>query len=254
MAGAAEVMAAVDAPRRACTYAALGAEPARAPSWPLAAGVDALTVTVSASPTYNEKNVRMTVDESVGRCRRRSARWPAAGAGRRRRVVRVRLAVRGRHLAPADVRGARARGCSTRARRRSPTPTPPAWPRPGGSTTCSTSPASTSACTCTRRGAPALVNAYAALERGRPPLRHVGRRARRLAVRRRRGGQPGHRGPRAPARRPRRRDRHRPRRAAVGVRAGCVARRPPGAQPGRRRRAALAPGPRLRPVARDALV
>jgi hydroxymethylglutaryl-CoA lyase len=30
-----------------------------------AAGVDALTVTVSASAAYNEKNVRMTIDESV---------------------------------------------------------------------------------------------------------------------------------------------------------------------------------------------
>lgn len=29
------------------------------------AGVDALTVTISASATYNEKNVRMTIDESV---------------------------------------------------------------------------------------------------------------------------------------------------------------------------------------------
>ena len=31
----------------------------------VAAGVDALTVTISASATYNEKNVRMTIDESV---------------------------------------------------------------------------------------------------------------------------------------------------------------------------------------------
>jgi hydroxymethylglutaryl-CoA lyase len=31
----------------------------------VAAGVDALTVTVSASAAYNEKNVRMTIDESV---------------------------------------------------------------------------------------------------------------------------------------------------------------------------------------------
>ena len=63
MAGAAEVMAAL---RRGpeVTFTALvpnerGAELA------LAAGVDALSVTVSASPAYNEKNVRMTVDESV---------------------------------------------------------------------------------------------------------------------------------------------------------------------------------------------
>jgi hydroxymethylglutaryl-CoA lyase len=63
MAGAAEVMAAV---RRApgVTYTALvpnlrGAELA------LASTVDALSVTVSASEEYNQRNVRMTVDESV---------------------------------------------------------------------------------------------------------------------------------------------------------------------------------------------
>ena len=63
MAGAAEVMAAL--PRRdGVVYAALvpnrkGAELA------LAAGVDELTVTVSASEAYSQKNVRMSVDESV---------------------------------------------------------------------------------------------------------------------------------------------------------------------------------------------
>jgi hydroxymethylglutaryl-CoA lyase len=63
MAGADAVLAAV--PRRPdVTLLALvpnvrGAEAA------VAAGVDALTVTVSASATYNERNVRMTVDESV---------------------------------------------------------------------------------------------------------------------------------------------------------------------------------------------
>ena len=31
------------------------------------AGVDALTVTVSASAAYSEKNVKMTVEESMGR-------------------------------------------------------------------------------------------------------------------------------------------------------------------------------------------
>ncbi|HEX9969079.1 MAG TPA: hydroxymethylglutaryl-CoA lyase, partial [Acidimicrobiales bacterium] len=63
MAGADEVMASL---HRAdgVTYLALvpnlrGAELA------MAAGVDGLTVTVSASAAYNEKNVRMTIDESV---------------------------------------------------------------------------------------------------------------------------------------------------------------------------------------------
>ena len=63
MAGAAEVMAAL--PRRpGVTYTALvpnlkGAELA------LAAEVHALSVTVSASAVYNEKNVHMTVDQSI---------------------------------------------------------------------------------------------------------------------------------------------------------------------------------------------
>ena len=63
MAGAGDVMAAVTR-MPGVRYVALvpnvkGAELA------LAAHVDALSVTVSASPAYNEKNVRMTVDESV---------------------------------------------------------------------------------------------------------------------------------------------------------------------------------------------
>jgi hydroxymethylglutaryl-CoA lyase len=63
MAGAAEVMAGIER-RPGVTYAALvpnlkGAEMA------LAAAVDELTVTISASPTYNRRNVRMEVDESV---------------------------------------------------------------------------------------------------------------------------------------------------------------------------------------------
>lgn len=63
MAGAAEVMAGV--PRRPdVRYVALvpnlrGAELA------VEAGVDALSVTVSASPEYNRRNVRMSIDESV---------------------------------------------------------------------------------------------------------------------------------------------------------------------------------------------
>jgi hydroxymethylglutaryl-CoA lyase len=63
MAGAAEVVAMVGAPdgvvRAALVPNARGAEMA------LAAGVDELTVTISASPTYNERNVKMTIDESV---------------------------------------------------------------------------------------------------------------------------------------------------------------------------------------------
>jgi hydroxymethylglutaryl-CoA lyase len=63
MASAADVLAAVSR-AAGVRYVALvpnvrGAELA------VAANVDALTVTVSASPAYNEKNVRMTIDESI---------------------------------------------------------------------------------------------------------------------------------------------------------------------------------------------
>jgi hydroxymethylglutaryl-CoA lyase len=63
MAGAAEVVAAVGAPE-GVTRAALvpnvrGAELA------VAAGVDELTVTISASAVYNERNVHMSIEESV---------------------------------------------------------------------------------------------------------------------------------------------------------------------------------------------
>jgi hydroxymethylglutaryl-CoA lyase len=63
MAGAAEVMAAVPRNEGVRYYALVpnvkGAELA------VAADVDGLTVTVSASAVYNTKNVRMTIDESV---------------------------------------------------------------------------------------------------------------------------------------------------------------------------------------------
>ena len=63
MAGAAEVIAGLGAPegvvRAALVPNVRGAEMA------LAAGVDELTVTISASATYNDRNVHMTVDDSV---------------------------------------------------------------------------------------------------------------------------------------------------------------------------------------------
>jgi hydroxymethylglutaryl-CoA lyase len=64
MAGAAEVMASVPRSPGVVTYTALvpnvrGAEMA------LASSVDELTVTISASEAYNQKNVKMSVDDSV---------------------------------------------------------------------------------------------------------------------------------------------------------------------------------------------
>src|SRR5439155_6026147 len=63
MAGAAEVMAQVQR-RPEVSYVALVPNEKGA-VLALEAGVDALSVTISASAAYNEKNVRMTIDESV---------------------------------------------------------------------------------------------------------------------------------------------------------------------------------------------
>ena len=63
MAGAAEVMAGIER-RPGVTYAAL-APNLRGAEMALEAGVDELTVTISASPTYNRRNVRMEVEESI---------------------------------------------------------------------------------------------------------------------------------------------------------------------------------------------
>jgi hydroxymethylglutaryl-CoA lyase len=63
MAGAAEVISGLGTPegvvRTALVPNVRGAEMA------LAAGIDELTVTISASATYNDRNVRMTIDDSV---------------------------------------------------------------------------------------------------------------------------------------------------------------------------------------------
>jgi len=63
MAGAAEVMAALDR-SAGVRYWALVPN-ARGAELAAAAGVDALSVTVSASETYSQKNVKMSVEESV---------------------------------------------------------------------------------------------------------------------------------------------------------------------------------------------
>lgn len=63
MAGAAEVMAGIE--RRPGVRLAALVPNARGADMALAAGADEITVTISASPTYNARNVRMTIDESV---------------------------------------------------------------------------------------------------------------------------------------------------------------------------------------------
>lgn len=77
MAGAAEVVAAVGRPggvvRAALVPNRRGAEMA------LAAGVDELTVTIAASAMYNERNVHMTIEESVAAIEGIGALAAAAG-------------------------------------------------------------------------------------------------------------------------------------------------------------------------------
>jgi hydroxymethylglutaryl-CoA lyase len=67
MAGASEVVAALER-RPGVTFTALVPN-VKGASMALEAGVDEITVTISASPTYNEKNVHMTVDESLTQVR-----------------------------------------------------------------------------------------------------------------------------------------------------------------------------------------
>jgi hydroxymethylglutaryl-CoA lyase len=77
MAGAADVVAAIGTPpgvtRTALVPNLKGAQLA------LDAGVDELTVTIAASPAYNERNVHMTVDESVAAVEQVVATAAAAG-------------------------------------------------------------------------------------------------------------------------------------------------------------------------------
>ncbi len=79
MAGAADVVEAIGAPdgivRTALVPNLRGAEMA------LAAGVDELTVTISASATYNQRNVHMTIDESVEQIAQICVIARAAGVG-----------------------------------------------------------------------------------------------------------------------------------------------------------------------------
>jgi hydroxymethylglutaryl-CoA lyase len=68
MAGAAEVVAAIG-PRPGVVRAALVPN-LRGAQLAIAAGLDELTVTISASLAYNERNVKMTIDESVAQIER----------------------------------------------------------------------------------------------------------------------------------------------------------------------------------------
>ena len=96
MAGAAEVVAAtrrggqhLDVTLWALVPNVKGAELATA------AGVDHLTITVSASPAYSEKNIHMTIEQAFDAGRRDPRRGTRRRA-RRRDLVLLRLAVRRR--------------------------------------------------------------------------------------------------------------------------------------------------------------
>ena len=132
MAGGADVLAAL--PRGAGgRYWALvpnlrGAELA------LEAGADALTVTVAASEGYSQRNVRMSVEESV----LSAGRIADLVGGRVPIDVVVSCAFGSPYegdLAPATV-ALLAAACSTAGPPASPWPTPPAWPHPPASTPC----------------------------------------------------------------------------------------------------------------------
>ena len=186
MAGAAEVVAAVGRPpgvvRTALVPNRRGAELA------LDAGVDELTVTISASAAYNAKNVHMTVDESVAATAEIAALAVGGGRARRRRdLVRLRLALRGRHRARPRSRRSAERlldAGATRLTLADTTGHGHASPHRRGARRHGHR---TSGCTCTRPVAPGCSTSTPGLQRGVAAVRHRRRRARRLAVRRRCG-------------------------------------------------------------------
>ena len=176
-----------------------------------AAGVDHLTITISASPAYSEKNIHMTIEQAFEQVAAIRALRPTAvldavisccfgspfdgeddhaRRGRRPRRPRARPRCRPgdprRHHRDGDA-APRHRGARRHGQRRR--PAPPRHPR---------------------HGAAQRLDGDRARRRA---LRHGPRRPRRLAVRAHGRRQPRHRGPRHGPRRRRGRDRHRPRRA-----------------------------------------
>ena len=130
----------------------------------LGSEVDELTVTISLSETYNQRNVHMSTDESAAAigeiCR-------VAGA------VPVDAVLSCAFGSPyegdiAPGRGARRwpTGCGRPGARRSPAPTPPAWPRLAGSPTCVDVVGTDVGLHLHETRGTALVCAYAALQLG----------------------------------------------------------------------------------------
>ncbi len=161
---------------------------AGAPSWPSSAGVDELTVTISASRDLQPAQRAPHGGRVRGRGRRDLLAAGARGRARRRgRVVCVRLALRGRHRA---LGGGRAwpTGCSTWACDRltyadtTGMATPAAGPRRS-----STRPESNVGLHLHQTRGTGAAQRLGRARAGGAALRHLGRGPRRLALRRRRG-------------------------------------------------------------------
>ena len=153
MAGAAEVAAAI-LPELGDGQTAWALVPnARGAELATAAGVDHLTITVSASEAYSAKNVHMTVAESLAGLDAIRAAAPAAVLDL---VVSFAFGspFDDEEITPDDVRDDRRAGSRAPASTGSRSPTPPAWRRPAASAPCSTPSAPTSACTSTTPGRP----------------------------------------------------------------------------------------------------
>ena len=163
-----------------------------------AAGVDHLTITVSASPAYSAKNVHMTLDEALAQVDAIRAAAPDAVLDE---VISCCFGspFEGEAITPDDVGRLRRSRPRRRHRPASRWPTPRAWRRRGGSAPCSTPSGPTSACTSTTPGPPRWSTrgrrSTVASPVSTPPS--AGSAAPRSPRRRR---QPGHRGPRAPPR------------------------------------------------------
>ena len=201
-----------------------------------AAGVDHLTITVSASEAYSAKNVHMTVAESLAGLDAIRAAAPDAVLDL---VVSFAFGSTfdDEEITPDDVLEIADRAAAAGIDRVTLADTTGvATPRRVGAVLDVVGTDVGLHLHDTR--ATALLNAWTAHRAWRLPLRHGGRRARRLTVRPGRRRQPGDRGPRPPPRRRRRRDGRRPGGAAGDRSAPRRSGRPRHPEPRRR-----CPGP-----------
>ena len=191
-----------------------------------AAGANALAVFTAATDAFTEKNIGMTIDESLAAFEPVLRRAADLGWWRRGvRLDRVRLSVHGRRsirtggrvVATRLARPRRRRGLLRRhdRRRRARARSPSSRARPSTPGSALDRSRTTSTTLAERRSR----TSRRGLDAGDPLLRQLDRRDGRLPLRARRRGESRHRGPRVPARRVRvrawRRPRGRPRRGAI---------------------------------------